>query len=371
MGLSFFNGNRTSNSGFIHSQLNVYFCPRMKAKHFLFLFLLLGLGACEKDFDITADYREIPVVYALLNANETTHYVRIQKGYLIDGNAYAGAASPDSIYYSDSLFVQIKTLPNGATYTLEKVDGNLIGLPKDPGSFSNQPNILYRFNANLDPTRSYQLVVKNTSNGKEFSATTTLVNGFTVITPYSGQKLPLLTTNPPKLTFYTAQNAGVYDMRVRFPYKEYDGSTNALLKDTFEDVYLLRSSLIDFGGVPSQQIIEFNAIYLMNSLQHHLTKSSTIYRMYNQQKGLTFFYAAGGDELAKFTNSQLAQANSLASNEALPPYTNVSGGYGIFSSRIYQQVDSVLLNNDAIDSLACSPLMSGLRFKGAHNQICE
>lgn len=356
---------------FIHSQLNVYFCPRMKAKYALLLFLLLGLGACEKDFDITADYKETPVIYALLNAQENTHYVRIQKGYLIDGNAYAGAANADSIYYSDSLFVQVKTLPNGPVYTLQKVDGNLIGLPKDPGSFANQPNILYRFTGNLDASKSYQLVVKNTANNKEFGATTTLVNDFTVITPYKGQKLSLLTSNPPKLTFYTAQNAGVYDMKVRFPYKEYDAVSNALLKDTFEDVYIFRSELIDFGGVPSQQLVEFNAVYIMNSLQRHLTKTTSVYRTFNPQAGMTFFYAAGGEELAKFTNSQLAQANSLASNEALPPYTNVQDGYGIFSSRYFKQVDSVVLTTDALDSLACSPLMSGLRFKGGHNQICD
>ncbi len=347
------------------------FAPRMKAKHALYLLLLLGLGACEKDFDVTADYLETPVVYALLNAQENTHYVRIQKGYLIDGNAYTGAANPDSIYYSDSLFVQIKTLPNGNTFTLEKVDGNLIGLPKEPGSFANQPNILYRLNVNLDPTKSYQLVVRNTSNNKEFSATTTLVNDFTVITPYKGQKLPLLTTDPPKLTYYTAQNAGVYDMKVRFPYKEYDAVTNALLRDTFEDIYIFRSQLVSFGTVPTQQLVDFNAVYIMNSLQRHLTKTTSVYRTFNPQAGMTFFYAAGGEELAKFTSSQLAQANSLASNEALPPYTNVEGGYGIFSSRYFKQVDSVVLTTDALDSLACSPLMSGLRFKGGHNQICD
>ncbi|MBK7150108.1 MAG: hypothetical protein IPH78_15250 [Bacteroidetes bacterium] len=54
------------------------------------------VSGCKQDFDITSPYKEITVVYALLNAKETTHYVRIQKGYQIEGDAYAGAAVGDS-----------------------------------------------------------------------------------------------------------------------------------------------------------------------------------------------------------------------------------------------------------------------------------
>src|SRR5947209_3608613 len=108
--------------------------------------LFAFVSGCKKDFDITANYKEIPIVYGLLNAQEFTHYVRIQKGYLIDGNALIAAGVADSIYYPDVLTVKLKAQPNGSIYNLTRIDGNTVGLPKDSGIFANSPNILYTFN---------------------------------------------------------------------------------------------------------------------------------------------------------------------------------------------------------------------------------
>ncbi|MEO6758455.1 MAG: hypothetical protein ABIO24_03305 [Saprospiraceae bacterium] len=46
------------------------------------LLLLLPLAAlllasCTNDFDVTAPWKEIPVVYAILSAKDTAQYVRI------------------------------------------------------------------------------------------------------------------------------------------------------------------------------------------------------------------------------------------------------------------------------------------------------
>src|SRR5258708_36319295 len=94
---------------------------------FAFLFIILSLAGCKQDFDVTSSYKEVPVVYGLLNQLENTHYVRIQKGYLIKGNAYVAAGVADSIYYNDNLVVKLTPLfngsPSGQEITLEKING--------------------------------------------------------------------------------------------------------------------------------------------------------------------------------------------------------------------------------------------------------
>ncbi len=113
-------------------------------------------------------------------------------------------------------------------------------------------------------------------------------------------------------------------------------------------------------------------IAILNSLHNSLSKGDqNIYRVFNLQKGMTFYYAAGGEDVSRYMAAQLAQGSGLASNEAVPPYTNMVNAYGVFSSRHFQQIDSVLLNADGLDSLACSPLAAGLRFKGSFGQICN
>src|SRR5690349_20621550 len=102
-----------------------------KTCYSLFAILLFTISSCRQDFDITSKYKEVTIVYALLNAKETTHYVRIQKGYLIDGNALTAAGVKDSIYYPNILTVKLTPYfngsVNGSPFTLTRVNGPDLG----------------------------------------------------------------------------------------------------------------------------------------------------------------------------------------------------------------------------------------------------
>src|SRR4051812_26573191 len=124
-----------------------------KIPYSLFAILLFAIAGCKQDFDITSKYKEVTVVYGLLNQRETTHYIRIQKGYLIDGNAAVAGGISDSIYYPNILTVKLTPYFNGsvsgAAFTLTRVNGNDYGLPKETGTFASDSNILYRFTGRL------------------------------------------------------------------------------------------------------------------------------------------------------------------------------------------------------------------------------
>jgi len=346
------------------------------------VFLLALLAGCKQDFDVTADYKEIPVVYGLLNQQDNKHYIRIQKAYLIDGNALVAAGVADSIYYPDVLTVKLTAYNSNGTvsgtpFTLTRVDGDSIGLPKEPGAFSQHPNWLYTFNGTLDPSKYYRLEVTNNSNGAKFSSKKdgankdiTLVDDFHISNPAYGTKLNLQNTNPAKIVWTTAEGAGIYDVTVRFHYKEYAQSDNTLLRDTFIDIPVLKSYTYDYTGGSVNPAPEMTADILLGYLASHLIASTDVYREFNVKKGMKFKFAAGGTELEKFVSSQLAQGG-LASNEALPPYTNIDGGVGLLSSRYFKQVDSVLLTNNGLDSLACSDISKALRFKNHNGFVCQ
>ena len=91
------------------------------------------LSSCDNSLEILDDYKETPIVYGLLNKNDTLHYVRLQKGYLGEGNALLMAQYADSIYYDTSeVEVTIYSLINGQqtdtillkpTFSKEKDEG--------------------------------------------------------------------------------------------------------------------------------------------------------------------------------------------------------------------------------------------------------
>ena len=56
----------------------------MRVSRFLLLATILGLfvASCKKDLNINDEWKEITVVYGLLNVNDSIHYVKITKAFL-------------------------------------------------------------------------------------------------------------------------------------------------------------------------------------------------------------------------------------------------------------------------------------------------
>ncbi|MBL0308551.1 MAG: DUF4249 family protein [Bacteroidetes bacterium] len=344
----------------------------MKFRYYiLYVFAIVSLAGCKQDFKVTADYEETPVVYGLLNWQETRHFIRIQKGFLIEGNAYVAAGVPDSIYYRDILTVQLKDANGGATFDLKRVNGDTLNppLPKDSGAFAKSPNILYTFDGNLDPSRTYRLEIKNNESGKEIFATTTMVKDFSVFLPLRGTKLNLISINSPAIRWNLAENGSLYDFTVRVYYVEHKLSDNNYSKDTFIDIPFLRLQPQEYtpGGYYESR---FNSDIVLRYIASRLPANNDLFREYDKAKGMQFIYAVGGTELGKYISSRNAQGG-ITSNEALPPYTNVDGGVGLLSSRYFKTVDSVFLSDAGIDSLACQEVMKPLRFKNHYGNFCN
>ena len=97
---------------------NVLYCRRtfvsniiyMKKLLLLLPVLALILSQCSNDFDVTADWKEIPVVYAFLNPKDSAHYIRVEKAFLDpETSAYTIADIADSLYYpADAIAVFIE-----------------------------------------------------------------------------------------------------------------------------------------------------------------------------------------------------------------------------------------------------------------------
>lgn len=330
----------------------------------LFLALLLGLGlsSCEEDFDLSAPYEELTVVYGLLNSSDSVQYIRIQKGFLTNGNAFEAAGISDSIYYGDILDVKLETVGGGPVFNLQRVDGRDYGIYKDPGSFAHEPNILYRMSGRLDSLKSYRLKIRNTQNGHEAEARTGLVGGFDLAYPRSGVRFPMSVDGPIEINWSNAVNSGTYDVIVRLYYREYARSGGALLKDTFTDVVLAANYIPAKPNAGEITDFTFEKRDFYFPLSEQLEAREDIDREVHPVKGIAFIFNIGGDELARYVSSRQAQTG-LVQNEAVPLYTNVSGGVGILSSRLPVVVSGVSLDDRALDTLRYGQYTRNLRFR--------
>src|SRR5688572_7691267 len=189
----------------------------------LLLASVIAFSGCSTDFDLTSDWKDITVVYGLVEHTDTAQYFKINKAYLSEStNALELAQVHDSVFYQNLDVRLIETNDAGtqtANVQLERVDGVLEGFPKPAGTFVNNPNWLYKTQHSINGDRNYKLVVTK-SDGNTTTAETKVVNDLIIIRPFPAQQVNIV---PGDGAFYTASwknanNASFYGLTIRVFY---------------------------------------------------------------------------------------------------------------------------------------------------------
>ena len=68
--------------------------------------ILFSLASCKKTLTVNAEWKDVTVVFGLLDQTESVHYVKVTKAFLGPGDALQFAAISDSSNY-DSLSLQV------------------------------------------------------------------------------------------------------------------------------------------------------------------------------------------------------------------------------------------------------------------------
>ena len=63
--------------------------------------------------DLYAEYKEVPIVYGLLDATADTNYIKITRAFFVEDDAYQVALNPDSSNYAGKLDVRLVEYCNG------------------------------------------------------------------------------------------------------------------------------------------------------------------------------------------------------------------------------------------------------------------
>lgn len=320
-------------------------------KLFLTLSLLAGLfffNACTTDVELYADYKDIPVIYGLLNASQDTNFIRINRAFSGSNDHPINAAEvsliADSSNYPGKLRAYIVKYilgygghyqPTGDTLELDTITIH----DKEEGVFYSPNQKVYWTNKPLDINTDavkyrYKLFVYKDND--TITTETNLVGGesFKIVTASLGF-MAAENDNTAKVKFTLADNAVFYDAKMVFYYQE---SVNGGPMTDKQVTYSFGVKTIEDLGQENTQVYYVN--YGMNTLFNLLTDAiggdtiineshPNVIRKFDK-KPMKIFISAGGDELYNYIqiNSQMGYSQSI------PDYTNINGGYGVFSSRI-------------------------------------
>ncbi|MBK7856835.1 MAG: hypothetical protein IPJ79_19815 [Bacteroidetes bacterium] len=162
----------------------------------------------------------------MINAADSVQYVRINRAFLGEEDAYVMAQHPDSFNYADILDVTFERWESGIkkdSYLLERDSSFTL----EPGIFANTPNILYKTPASklIQQNSDYKLNIYNRVTGETTSSMAAALNDITVTVPvvFPGSTItvPLYNSAPYKVKFTPNEEAAVYNLTIKFNYTEF------------------------------------------------------------------------------------------------------------------------------------------------------
>lgn len=327
--------------------------------------LLLSVSfftACSTDFELEADWKDIPVVYGLLSLQDTAHYIRVEKAFLEPGgDATKIAQIADSLYYDTKTQVQLQRVSNGQLFTLQRVNGTLEGYPRQNGAFAGVPNILYKIRATdlqLKAGEQIKLIINRGENTLPVTAQTTILSNITTRETTPPNPINLNYDRTVSFAWDAATTAKVFDFRLVLHYRESaPGSTTNFENKTL--TWLLSENLQREDETSQRVSYSIKGEEFYKFLQANLTPVSDRIRKFDTIDML--ITGAGAEILAQI---RIAQANTgVTSSQVIPVYTNLSEGRGVFSSKSTAARLGLTISPASQDSLAKGIYTRNLNFQ--------
>jgi len=284
----------------------------------------ITVPSCKTDFDVTSEWKEIAVVYGLLNQNDSVHYIKITKAFLGDGDALVMAQNPDSSSYGDNLEVKMEEWRNGTFYSEFYFDTVTV-FNKQSGSFYYPSQLVYKSNAILNASGEYKLIVVNKLTGKIITSHTNLIKPFTIDKPNPLQQINFATVNPAETKWSSAVNGKLYQVSVRFYYTETNINTNVVTSKFVDWIIGSKTSATSEGG--EVMTIEYTGESFFENIGSKLAVNPDLKR---QEGRVEFIITVAGEEFN--TYMEINKPPSTIVQEK-PEYSNIVNGIGIFSCR--------------------------------------
>ena len=303
----------------------------MKRKNTILIFFVASLllfSACDVEFSPNAEWKEVPVLYCVLDQDDDTTWVRVEKCFLGDGNMYQYGTISDSLNYpAGSISVKFYAYQNGRCVDTDVC--NYTVKDREDGAFANRAQPLYYTTNPLNENYMYKLVVARVSDNTVLAYTDSIPlitwydpDGYSPITkPDNGKGFGFYDRNGNtpvcKMIWKSLDNARMYQPVVRFYYGE-EGDTH------YVD---LRCPIV----TDNDDRISFSTNYPLPSF---LSELKTLLVDDPQPKDylhkVDVYLTACSEDLNAYISSTDIVGGIDQGREV---YTNIHNGVGVFASR--------------------------------------
>lgn len=358
-------------------------------RHLLLFLAAATLAGCSTDLEINAPYKNVTVVTGLLNMRDSVHFVKINKAFLGEGDAFVYAAIRDSNEYRDEDITQmvvyrvnasglpIDSFPLQDTLITGRVPGDFY-YPEQKVYYFRTPNRILNQSGtpqiNSGPTFLHQAglyKIKLKVKGQDITSTTNIANDITIAANDQDT-----INNASAINFMNATGSGygIYEFNwtssvsgnpwtnrrfvvtLEFKYDEVrDGVSQRIVKSRN-----LGTVVATAGAQPLAVTLPGETFFswLRNSIPNDPSVDQRIFR------GIDIKVDVANAEF----HTYLTLTEPISSIvEDRPSYSNVEGAYGLWASRYYKNVINKRLNAASLNELINGPYTATLGFCSGFN----
>ncbi|MFA5815465.1 MAG: hypothetical protein WC865_07575 [Bacteroidales bacterium] len=305
----------------------------MKTKPYFICILIACrlLSGCEEDVNAPLAKSPYPVVYFILDKDDTAHYVRLTKTFSGPVDANVMAQNPDSLYYKN---VRVFAEMSGKTVEMEPTDE----IKRDSGVFFSDYSLLYKTTYRL--CGGVRIHIFLPDYGSEVIGSTEMMGTPVFKKPEPGKKKVLSFYEPEYVQIQWNGIKSVCQTTIRFKYLEITDSG----LDTCHVDWTRKSA--DFAILPQD---------LLDYLNHWIPDKPEV--RYRKVLGFDILVTTGNGQLASYMKYKDWSIDFIDS-----PYSNLINAYGLVAARVSGKLTDYLPNQRFIDTLVTNSLTEHLRF---------
>ena len=335
----------------------------------LIVFLgLIAMGiaqSCSNEIVLNEDWKDITIIYGLLDASDSVQYIRIEKAFLDENTSALILAQEGDSLFHENINVSLQAISEsgqgGGFLPIERVDANAEGLQKEEGVFATAPNYVYKVTEEMKPSFIYKLIIEKGDGGTETETITDVIGDFDITFPLvsSSNFIRFESNRTQRFTWKPEEDAAFYDVMLRMNYLEANVSDPDNFTAKSAD-WVMAQNIIRQPGESVNRLfqVEIDGANYYKWVQSELEEGDFIRELVD----FDLFIYAGGVELDNYINAGRV-SSGLTSVEILPTYTNVTNGLGIFSTRYTKTEIGLLPNGRMLDTLATGPYTRNLGFR--------
>lgn len=335
------------------------------------------LTACSTDLDINADYKNITVVEGLLNMRDTVQLIRINKGFLGDGDALVYAQVQDSNEWNADAFDYRRVVrrKNGQVLGTFPLRDTLIS-GREPGTFYSPDQRLYYFKDDFRDSIAlntgngsiyYRLYLDDESEysvelgikGESISASTSVVGNFDFQSADQFITVPINLMNAGgygsfELNWSTGPNSKRFVVDYRFNYSEVRNGVEGERKSFTRRMATVVKRTAN-ADEPMSATLEGERFFQEIATAIPADPSVQQRKFY----GIDFIVSVANDEFHTYLTLTEPVSGII---EDRPTYSNVNNGYGILGSRYVREIIGKRLNPQSLNELADGDITGALQF---------